>query len=97
MRIYVITNSDIQITDKKIEERYPNIYKRFNALKRNKEVISAMCKVMEDYANEKSAERENLMVKIIELINKGLNDSDIMKQLSCTMEQISKTRIALGK
>ena len=47
----------------------------------------------EDYAFE----RENLMVKIIELINKGLNDSDIMKQLSCTIEQITKTRIALGK
>ena len=93
----VITTSDIQITDKKIEDKYPNIYKRFNAIKRNKEAISAMCKVMEDYANEKSAERENLMVKIIELINKGLNDSDIMKQLSCTIEQISKMRIALGK
>ena len=93
----VITTSDIKITDKKTENRYPNIYKRFNAIKSNKEAISAMCKVMEDYANEKAIERENLMVKIIELINKGFTDSDIMRQLSCTIEQITKTRAALGK
>jgi len=89
----VITASDNQITDIGIKEKYPNIYKRFNAIKNNKEAILAMCKVMEDYANE----QVNLVYKIMDLIKKGLTDSEIINRLNCSIEQITKARTVLDK
>lgn len=89
----VITTSDNQITDMEIKEKYPNIYNRFNAIKNNKEAIAAMCKVMEDYANE----QVNLVYKIMDLIKKGFTDSEIINRLNCSIEQITKARAVLSK
>lgn len=85
----LLSNSSLEMHN----DKYPAICECFNRIKKDKEVISEMCRIMEDYADE----RENLMLKIIELVNKGLSDAEIINKLSCTIEQITKTRTALGK
>ena len=75
-RLYLISNKIVDdsnvseltqlLSDSSLElhnDKYPAICDCFNRIKRDKEAISEMCKVMEDYAIEKVNENTITMIK----------------------------------